>query len=311
MNDKDYAVRPILLILLALAIGLGAGFLGGYFVAQPEETDLRLQVTAEKGLGFREISSEELGGNYDGITYVDVAEASITLDGKTMLLEHAIRDGLVTVEQLIAQAQEDVRNKQCILKHSTYMGVTDFVYSYRDQYDLKVRYDVFECSDGDQYLITDFIVTPYLKSRDVSIGFTILGKDGEHIRLLYEDWGLEFTVGEASSSGITLNYTQQGGMAVGELSVKWFHIADEDGMILKQANHDETIAPVDITPIPITQNTTTGELSLSWLESYGELPPGEYSLYLYIYDTFDENEIHPLIRKYCYGQYFNIPFTVS
>lgn len=309
--EKDYAVRPIIVILLALVLGAGAGFLACYFWMQPEDIDLRLQVTAEKGLGFRNISSEELGGNYDGITYVDVAEAAITLDGETMLLEHAIRDGLVTVEQLIAQAQEDARNKECVLKYNSYMGITDFIYSYRNQYDLIVRYDVFECSDGAEYLITDFMVTPHTKSRDVSIGFTRIDKDGNIVNLLYEDWGLDFTVTEVSHTGIFMNYTQQDGMSVGELSVKWFHITDASEQILEPKNGSDDVEPLYTPDIPITKNTAAGELSINWQDTYGDLPPGDYTLHLYIYDTYDEAEIHPLIRKYCHGQYFEIPFTVS
>ena len=303
MNSHDNAAHPVIVILLALAIGLGAGFLACYFWMQPEETNLRLQVTAEKGAGFREISSEELGGNYEGITYVDVAEATITLNGEAMLLEHAIRDGFVTVEQIIAQAQEDVRNKKCTLKYDTDMGVAEFRYSYRDQYDLKVCYDVFECSDGEQYLISDFIVTPCTRSRDVSRGYTIIGKDGEPFNLLYEDWGLEFTVTDVSNTGISLYYSQQGGMYVGELSVMTAYLFKKNDT-LKGPYELET------EPIPIVKNSF-GTFSLNWEAQYGQLSRGDYILTLYIHDTYNEDEIHPLIRKYCHGQYFEIPFTVS
>lgn len=303
MNNCNYAVRPIILIFFSLIIGMCTGITCGYLIAQPEETSYRLQITEETGLGFRNVTSEELGGNYDGITYVDVAEATITLDGKTMLLEHAIRDGLVTVEQIIAQAQEDARNNECVLKYSSNMGISDFIYSYRDQYDLMVRYDVFECSDGKQNFLSAVTVTPYRKSKDVSIGFTQIDEDGNLFNPLYEDWGLVFTASKVSPTHMELNYTQLGGMSVGELSVKWFHLLSDKGMI--DEPHELTMEP-----IPIEKNTT-GTFSISWESLFGELPPGEYSLLLYVYDTYDENEIHPLIRKYCYGQYYTIPFTVS
>lgn len=303
MENKDRTRRSVFWVLLALVLSLGAGFLGGYLMGKPGETDLHLQVIPEKGAGFRNISSEELGGNYEGITYVDVAEATITLDGETMLLEHAIRDGLVTVEEIIAQAQKDVRNKKCTLKYDTDMGVAEFRYSYRDQYDLKVCYDVFECSDGEQYLISDFIVTPYTRSRDVSRGYTIIGKDGEPFNLLYEDWGLEFTVTDVSNTGISLYYSQQGGMSVGELSVMTAYLFKNiDGL---QGPYE-----LETEPIPVVKNGFD-TISMNWEAQYGQLSRGDYILTLYIYDTYNEDEIHPLIRKYCHGQYFEIPFTVS
>lgn len=303
MENKNRTLRPAFLVLLVIILSLGAGFLGGYLMGKPGETDLHLQVIPEKGAGSRHITSEELGGNHDGITYVDVAEATITLDGEAMLLEHAIRDGLVTVEEIIAQAQEDARNKLCVLKYKSYMGITDFVYSYRDQYDLMVRYDVFECSDGKQHLISDVMVTPHTKSRDVSIGLTRIDKDGNPINLLYEDWGLEFTVTDVSNTGISLYYSQQGGMSVGALSVKTAYL-------FKSIDTPKGPYELETEPIPIVKNSF-GTFSLNWEAQYGQLSRGDYILTLYIYDTYNEEEIHPLIRKYCHGQYFEIPFTVS
>ena len=209
----------------------------------------------------------------------------------------------MTVEEIIAQAQEDVRNKKCTLKYDTDMGVAEFRYSYRDQYDLKVCYDVFECSDGEQYLISDFIVTPCTRSRDVSRGYTIIGKDGEPFNLLYEDWGLEFTVTDVSNTGISLYYSQQGGMSVGELSVL-------NAYLFKKIDTPQGPYELEMEPIPIVKNSF-GTISLNWETQYGQLSRGDYVLTLYIYDTYNEDEIHPLIRKYCHGQYFEIPFTVS
>lgn len=295
----------VISILLTLALGIGIGFMTGESTANENKEPLRLNVTADPEAGFRDITAEDLNYNFDGITYVNVSEVAIEINSKTMLLEDAIRHGLVTVEQIIAQAQEDVRNRNCILKYDTNLGLSEFIYTYKDAYDIRVVYDVFECSDGKQHLISDFIVTPPSKARDLSFAYTYLDDDGAPVRLLYEDWGLEFSVTENSSTDITLRYSQWDGMASGELSVQWYQISDQNNRLL-----DVEIQP-EITPIPLQSQTDTGHLSLNWESFYGELPRGHYYLILYVYDTYDPTAIHPLIQNYCDGQYFSIPFSVS
>lgn len=305
----NYQFRSLLLFHLALVIGLGIGFGIGQNAMQSEtkDTDILLTVTTNTEAGFQEISSEELGGNYDGITYLDLDAVNITINGRDIPLEEAIREGLITVEKLIAQAKEDVRNKKCTLKYDTDLGASVFIYSYPDAYDLSVRYDVFECSDGKQYLISDFMITPPRRAMDISYGFTITDEKGNRIDLLYEDWGLEFTVAEASSTDITLNYTQYGGMANGDLSVQYF-ILDDAVENMSLEIHD---LKAYMNPIDLKKNTFCGELTLNWLEKYGELAPGEYTIYLYVYDTFNEAEAHPLMLNYRNGQLFPVTFTVS
>lgn len=303
MHTNKPPVPFIPFILLALTICFGIGFLLGRSSSQSQENTLCLTVTEDMDAGFREITSDELGGNFDCISYVDIATVSISLDGKTMLLEDSIRDGLVTVEQLIAQAKEDARNGNCILKYDTTLGLSEFIYSYPESYDLKVCYDVFECSDGKQHLLSDFVITPPGRAQNLSFGFRYYDENGNEVQLKYEDWGLEFTVTELSPTGISLDYIQQGGMAVGDLSVKWFHVYNDQGMMNEQLE-------LPMEPIYIQKNAE-GEFTLNWEPMLGALPSGEYTLVLYVYDNFDESEIHPLIQKYCYGQYYSIPFTIS
>lgn len=302
MENKKRSIRSLLLILLALTVGLGAGFYAGHAYAQPENNELLLTVSVNEEAGFREISSEELSGNYTGITYLNVDAVCINMNGREIPLEVAIRDGLVTVEKLIAQAKEDVRNQKCYLKYDTDLGAAVVNYTYPDAYDLSVRYDVFECPDGKKHLISDFVITSPGNAKNLSYGFSTTDEDGNRVDLLYEDWGLEFTVAKATTTGITLNYAQQDGMAVGDLSVKWYHIYNDQGMM------DENLE-LPLEPIPIRKNAADS-FSLTWESVLGTLPSGEYTLLLYVYDTFDETQIHPLIQKYCYGQYYTIPFSI-
>lgn len=304
MKNSKSTLRTVLLIFLALAVGIGAGFLAGR--SQPE-TYLHLTVTADSEAGFSSFSSEELNGNFEDISYFNVSKVSIEISGKTMLLEKAIRGGLVTVEQLVAQAKEDARNNECFLKYDNHLGLSTFRFVYPNQYDIRVIYDVFECSDGAQYHINDFMITAPGRSANLSPNLRAVDVhgSGEEINLLYEDWGLEFTVTEVSPIGITLNYTQSGGMVTGDLSMNWIHIYDAEHYMLEE----KAEWPID--PIPMQTNTTTGELTLNWEALYGKLAPGDYTLYLYIYDTYNEFDVHPLIQNYCDGQYFPITFTIS
>ena len=303
-NNRKYLM--IICMLLILAVGLCAGFFAGTGYEAMQKQDLRLTVTVDEE-AYTEFTKEDLGGNSDELTYYELSDVTIQIGRKTMKLEDAIRDGYVTVEQLVAQAQEDARNKDCFLYYDKIRGLTIFRYSYRDQYDIRVIYDVFECSDGEQYHISDVMITPPRRSADIftNLRSIVVDDSGEPIDLLREDWGLEFTAEEASPTDITINYSQWGGMAVGDLSVKWIHIYDSEHEML------DTPPEWNKEPIPITANTFQGQLSIDWEDWCGPLPAGHYTLYLYIEDDYTEGEIHPLIRKYCTGQYFPVSFTVS
>ena len=303
-NNRKYLM--IICMLLILAVGLCAGFFAGTNYEATHKNDLRLTVTVDEET-YTEFTEEDLGGNFHELTYFELSDVSIQIGRKTMKLEEAIRDGYVTVEQIVAQAQEDARTKECFLYYDKIRGLTVYRYSYYDQYDIRVIYDVFECSDGEQYHISDVMITPHRRSADVFSNWRsiVVDDSGEPIDLLREDWGLEFTAIEASPTGITLNYSQWGGMAVGDLVVKWIHIYDSTETMV-----DSTLSWTQ-DPMPITANTFHGELYINWEDYCGALPAGEYTLLLYVEDVYSEGEIHPLIRKYCDDQYFTVSFTVE
>lgn len=304
MKNSKSAIRTVLLILLALAAGICVGFFVGH---SQIETDLRLTVTVDEEASFKEFTEENLGGNFNKLTYFELSDVSIQIGRKTMKLEEAVRDGLVSVEQVVAQAKEDARNNECFMKYDNILGLSTFRYVYPNQYDIRVIYDVFECSDGTQYHLNDFMITAPGRSANLSPNLRAVEvrDNGEEMNLLYEDWGLEFTVAEVSPTSIILNYTQSGGMVTGDLSMKWIHIFDADHYMLEEKTE------WSLAPIPMQLNTSTGALTLNWEQMYGELPPGDYTLYLYIYDTYNESDVHPLIQNYCDGQYFPIVFTIS
>ena len=52
------------------------------------------------------------------------------------------------------------------------------------------------------------------------------------------------------------------------------------------------------------------EIQLDWADIYGELPSGEYEIWLYIQDIFDESQVHPLMQDYHDMQIYPVEFSI-
>ena len=87
MQNRKSFIRSLLLILLTLAVGLSAGFFAGRSFQQPQD-DLRLTVTVDEE-AYTEFSKEDLGGNFDELTYFELSDVSIQIGRNTMKLEDA------------------------------------------------------------------------------------------------------------------------------------------------------------------------------------------------------------------------------
>lgn len=106
-------------------------------------------------------SPEELGeDNTYVVTYYNIEEVNITVAGRTMPLEDALRQGLVSVDALMAQAREDSRGEDPLCREiqRTAYGVTTFVYRYSN-YELFLTRDGHKNSDGEIHLLESFAVT--------------------------------------------------------------------------------------------------------------------------------------------------------
>lgn len=106
-------------------------------------------------------SPEELGedNTYD-VTYYNIEEVNITVSGRTMPLSDALRQGVVSVDALLAQAREDSQGDEPLCREiqRTMYGVTTFVYRYSN-YELYFTRDGYQNADGEIHLLESFAVT--------------------------------------------------------------------------------------------------------------------------------------------------------
>lgn len=261
----------------------------------------RLHITAryQKGPeGYAYFTSEELGGNLgDSLEYMRLTDVNITLEESVYPLEDAIKNGLLSVEEIFAYARLDARNGFCNETHKTKNGLTHFTYHY-EGIDLCLVYDVYETPSGQPHLINDIGV--YHDGTEVYHMYTD-DKTGE--RLDYEDWGLNFTVSDISPTGVTILCQQSGGQQIGTLCIDnaWHMIEVE-----------EKSPTAEVQPSPEIPLAMEGEstFSLDWTEKYGALPSGNYELVLCVNDHFDESQVHPLMKDFQQRQYYSIELTL-
>ena len=134
-------VIPCVLIgvLLICVFFLGKSHGGTYItttaieVTIPEENaeqSLRISATMDKNEGFNVISLEQ--GNYQEISYLNLINVSIEIDGTTMQLEDALQEGFTSVDELIASARKDAANGLCGESSKSKNGLTEFKYHYPD-----------------------------------------------------------------------------------------------------------------------------------------------------------------------------------
>lgn len=309
----------ILLVLLVIAAVLFSGFLG-YRMGKPaespeqevlpEHSDKKLNISVVWDIDSPNIifTPEDLNNNYtEDITYYGLSEVNIEIAGTTYPLEDAIRNGFVTVEEIIAWARTDTRNGVCKETYESEMGLNRFTYHY-PTYKLEYIYDIYELPDGSQEKLEDFNIVANAKNYDVSHSFPGLFEYDEHGRLHkkgYEDWGISFEVVDASPTTLTMRCTQSGGMQLGNLVTEYFYMGQTEayykGLNLEYA---------EVRPEQALQMGGTTELVLDWSEAYGELPSDTYFIALYIEDIYDESEVHPLMKNYADRQLYYIDFTI-
>lgn len=279
-------------------------------VSKPEQR-LLIHVTQDEE-GFSSFSPEELGGNYDSeISYHGLRDVTIDLDGESWKLEEAIRDGRISVDEIIAYARMDVKNGYCTQSAKSKNGLTRLAYCY-PEFKIFYVYDIYETPDGKSHLIKDFGL--YLPGANPAF-FYIDDETGE--RIDYEDWGLTFEAVETSPTSITLSCTQSGGQQLGDLVLESYWLCKPGTDPDSGEYTEELIDPLvmDVTgetdpnlPIPGNAETTI-PLDLSLL--YGELPAGDYLIYLSVKDEYDKDAVHPLMKNFYDRQYYAVAFTVE
>lgn len=301
---KSRRILSIIGLTLAAVLLLGIGFAIGrndekktVLVAPTESTAPRLIISAVHA--DSEYTSEKIQQTNDGTSDLDfccigLTDVTIDLGGNVMDLGNALREGKTSLSEISFLAQSDSQSGFCTEGWKSKNGLAEFRYSYPD-FDLWIVDDIYETPDGLQHLIRG--ITLCRPGSDVAF---------LHNELDQEDWGIEFSVAEASQTEITLNYTQSGGQVLGQLMTY--------GYAISRLNPMEGIALLDNAPLqeqkPISMNGQ-GTLCLDIETYFGALPAGQYGMYLYLQDAYNEEDVPPLTRNYHDVQCYWIEFTVS
>lgn len=301
---KSRRILSIIGLTLAAVLLLGIGFAIGrndekktVLVAPTESTAPRLIISAVHA--DSEYTSEKIQQTNDGTSDLDfccigLTDVTIDLGGNVMNLGNALREGKTSLSEISFLAQSDSQSGFCTEGWKSKNGLAEFRYSYPD-FDLWIVDDIYETPDGLQHLIRG--ITLCQPGSDVAF---------LHNELDQEDWGIEFSVAEASQTEITLNYTQSGGQVLGQLMTY--------GYAISRLNPMEGIALLDNAPLqeqkPISMNGQ-GTLCLDIETYFGALPAGQYGMYLYLQDAYNEEDVPPLTRNYHDVQCYWIEFTVS
>ena len=301
---KSRRILSIIGLILAAVLLLGIGFAIGrndekktVLVAPTESTAPRLIISAVHA--DSEYTSEKIQQTNDGTSDLDfccigLTDVTIDLGGNVMDLGNALREGKTSLSEISFLAQSDSQSGFCTEGWKSKNGLAEFRYSYPD-FDLWIVDDIYETPDGLQHLIRG--ITLCQPGSDVAF---------LHNELDQEDWGIEFSVAEASQTEITLNYTQSGGQVLGQLMTY--------GYAISRLNPMEGIALLDNAPLqeqkPISMNGQ-GTLCLDIETYFGALPAGQYGMYLYLQDAYNEEDVPPLTRNSHDVQCSWIEFTVS
>ena len=296
-NKALISVALILAAALLLGIGFGIGCSFGRnskAAASAETSVAKLQISvipaedAYTGETIRQGSSEV------NFSCIGLTDAVIGLDETAIDFESALREGKISLAELSFLAQSDALSGFCTERWESKNGLARFCYSY-PAFDLWIIHDIYETPDGQQHLVQN--ITLCEPGSDISFVYNELDQ---------EDWGVEFSVVEASPSEITLSYTQSGGQLFGQLMTCGYEIS--------RLNHMESIAHLDNAPLqaqmPISMNSQ-GTLVLNIETYFGALPAGQYGMYLYLQDTYSEKDIPPLTRNFHDIQCYWIDFTIS
>lgn len=274
------------------------------------ESNRRLQISVirDESIGYTVITSNDLNGIYgNDITYYGFSDISIKVNEESMPLANAIRDGYISTSEIIAYARIDAKAGKCTESYKSKLGYSKFTYQY-PEYEIQYSYDVFELSNGELHLIESFSIYPPNRFKSSWSDIIITDANGKDVSIYSEDWGLSFKVKQATANGLTLTYTQSGGIQIGTLVTSHF--------TLFHSGEKRTFVPL-ISPaeenfphIAIHQNSLS-DLTLDWTKTYGELPSGDYTMVLYIEEKYDATKLSPLIKNYTDLQGYTLNFSIS
>lgn len=269
---------------------------------------LRIDLEVSQEHVYTAFTPEQLGGNVENdLTYNDVTNVSIELEDQVLHLEEAIRDGLITPEEMVAYARIDARKGICQEWKETEHGLTTFIYRY-PKFDLRVVYDVFKSPDGKEHLIKDLDIC------DNAYDIVTFYSDDDGNSLGTEDWGLTMEVLDATKTGVTLRCTQRGGQQIGQLQTGMYVLCkgeeyareEEDYVPQKEGTNSWEYYEPNLTIAP----NAVSEITIDWTRVYGEVPSGTYTMRISVNDVYDPAEVHPLMENFQDKQNYFVTFTI-
>lgn len=312
---KSRRILSITGLILAAAVLLGIGFAVGRNEVQasvPDATDaaedivhtgddvpaLNLTVTRVGNTDSQIFSPEELGNNFNqGMSYCGVTDVSISLNSGDERLEDALKNGDITEEEIFFRARQDARDGRCQETFETQHGVTFYNYHYPD-YDLWLVYDVFNSPNGKAYPVSQLIV--FRTTPDYHLHPSCAFTDPETGAFVNrEDWGLTFELSDITSHSATVTCTQSGGQQIGQLEVRCYTLYPDTKGIINPPKFETEIAM-----------DGTCQFTVDWSDTYGDLPSGTYRLYLWVYDIYDESQLHPLMDDFQDWQVLDVELII-
>ena len=238
------------------------------------------------------------------VQYLD--EVTVAVDGKTVSLETAVTQGLLTPEQIVADVRLDAADGYCTSRYESNNGLSTFYYVY-ETYAVAVTHDVLETPDGKQHLIDT--VDLYRPGTMANAQRIYLNEQGEPLDR--EDWGLTFTVTESNRDGLALVCKQAGGQHFGTLTLDGISVLDSNTDEFVSVQNQEAMNELHSAVCEtVLSNGGTTELVFAWTDAFGGLPAGNYSLWLTVRDVYEKEAVHPLVRNYHDSQTYKIEFTV-
>lgn len=294
--------------LFALATALAALLCAcGSSQETPSESGQKLQfsvVEAEEP-GFTLVSREDLGGKEDvELSYGDLSEVNVTLDGETISLAEAIREDALTVPELFAYARMDAQNGFCWESYTSENGLSHFRYTY-PECEMWITYDVYETPNGGQNLINEICIYSITDSAR-SVSFFYVDEESEWGYFLdREDWGLTLEASDVTPTGMTVSYTHNAAQEIGTLTLDSYSLyARKDDGTAEYLGKGE----LDTVSIP---EDGSGQITLDWSGVFGPLEPGAYYVKLSVVDNYDESQVHPLMANFYDRQSYHIAFTIE
>ena len=133
------------------------------------------------------------------LSYDLVENVTVEAQGERMPLEEAVSGGKITVDEILADVRRDAAAGICQESTQTVNGLTRFEYAYPEM-ELWSICDVLETPDGAQPMIRSFTVRAPGHPDILSTHFFDMSTP-YHYEIDREDWGLEFRVRSATTSG--------------------------------------------------------------------------------------------------------------